>query len=64
MPKREDEYWASRKEGKGRGLCPFLSSEEVVAWVAEGLLGSPGHRVDMLSKTFTYTGVDVGKRIG
>lgn len=38
---------------------PFLSSEEVVAWAVEGLLGSPGHRANMLSKTFTHTGVGV-----
>lgn len=26
MPKREDEFWAGTKEGKGRGLCPFCGS--------------------------------------
>ncbi len=29
MPKREDEYWVGRKEGRGRGLCPFCGSSNV-----------------------------------
>jgi len=29
MPKREDEYWAGRKEPKGIGLCPFCGSPNV-----------------------------------
>lgn len=29
MPKREDEYWAGRKEPQGQGLCPFCGSSNV-----------------------------------
>ncbi len=29
MPKREDEFWAGKKEGKGRGLCPFCGSSNI-----------------------------------
>jgi len=29
MPSREDEYWAGKKEPKGRGLCPFCGSSNV-----------------------------------
>jgi len=29
MPKREDEYWAGKKEPKGQGLCPFCGSSKL-----------------------------------
>lgn len=29
MPKREDEYWAGKKEPKGRGLCPRCGSSKI-----------------------------------
>ena len=29
MPRREDEYWASEKEGRGRGLCPFCGRSNI-----------------------------------
>ena len=29
MPKREDEYWAGRKEPRGQPLCPFCGHAEV-----------------------------------
>lgn len=29
MPKREDEFWAAQKEGRGRGLCPFCGSSNI-----------------------------------
>ncbi len=29
MPRREDEYWAGRKEPQGIGLCPFCGSSNV-----------------------------------
>jgi ribosomal protein L37AE/L43A len=29
MPKREDEFWASQKEGKGQGLCPRCGSSNI-----------------------------------
>ena len=43
---------------------PFLSSEEVVAWAVDGLLASPGHRLNMLNKSFTHTGIGVAKSNG
>lgn len=29
MPKREDEFWAGRKESQGRALCPFCGSSNI-----------------------------------
>jgi ribosomal protein L37AE/L43A len=29
MPKREDEFWAAQKEGRGRGLCPRCGSSDI-----------------------------------
>ncbi len=29
MPKREDEFWAAQKEGRGRGLCPSCGSSNI-----------------------------------
>jgi len=29
MPKREDEYWAGKKEPKGRGLCPRCGNSNI-----------------------------------
>ncbi len=29
MPKREDEFWAGRKEPQGRALCPFCGSSNI-----------------------------------
>lgn len=29
MPKREDEFWAAQKEGRGRGLCPRCGSPDI-----------------------------------
>lgn len=29
MPKREDEFWAAKKEPRGEPLCPFCGSPKV-----------------------------------
>ena len=29
MPKREDEFWAGKKESEGRGLCPFCGASNI-----------------------------------